>query len=263
MLLKRNGLPEEGEILLCEVTNIHYHSVFVKILEYGIDGMIHISEISPGRIRNIRDYVKEGKYIVCKVIRVNHEKRHVDLSLRRVNERERIQKNSQIKQEQRAEKLVIDAAKELGMNEKELYSEITSELFKDYDWLHEAFLDYVEGKLDLNKYNLDKKILDVLAGMIKKHIKPPLAVINGEFLIKTYKSNGAVLIRDAFKELYENVSGNYKIKYEGGGKYNFEITGKDYKICESILKQMNELLAKKFTSRELSVIRKDAKSSSS
>ena len=61
MYYKKSDLPEEGEILLCTVTNIQYSSVFVKMDENDKSGMIHISEIAAGRIRNIRDYVKEGK----------------------------------------------------------------------------------------------------------------------------------------------------------------------------------------------------------
>ncbi|TAL53018.1 MAG: S1 RNA-binding domain-containing protein, partial [Nanoarchaeota archaeon] len=86
MLLQKKGFPPESELVLCTVTNVQGHSVFVKIEDYGISGMIHISEVAPGRIRNIRDYVKEGKLIVCKVLRVNKERGHVDLSLRRVTE---------------------------------------------------------------------------------------------------------------------------------------------------------------------------------
>ena len=52
------------------VTKIEYHSVFVELDEYGKTALIHISEISPGRIRNIRDFVKvEDKKIVCKVLK--------------------------------------------------------------------------------------------------------------------------------------------------------------------------------------------------
>jgi translation initiation factor 2 subunit 1 len=100
-MIKKTGFPEEGELLLCTVTKIFGHSVFVNIEEYGRSGMVHISEISPGRIRNLRDYVVEGKKIVCAVLRVNKEKGHVDLSLRRVNEGQRRKKLEQIKQEQK------------------------------------------------------------------------------------------------------------------------------------------------------------------
>ena len=74
MLFKKQDFPEEGDLVLCTVTSVQFHSVFVDMDEYGKGGMIHISEVSPGRIRNIRDFVKEGKKIVCKVLRINQEK---------------------------------------------------------------------------------------------------------------------------------------------------------------------------------------------
>jgi len=62
MFYKKKGLPEENSIVLCTVKKILFHSIFVDLDEYqNQDGMIHISEIAPGRIRNIRDYVAEGK----------------------------------------------------------------------------------------------------------------------------------------------------------------------------------------------------------
>jgi len=51
MLYQRKGIPEENEIVLCKVTKIYPNSVFVDLLEYAKPGMVHISEVSPGRIR--------------------------------------------------------------------------------------------------------------------------------------------------------------------------------------------------------------------
>src|SRR3989304_8342081 len=99
MIENKTGLPEEGEILQCTVTSVQSHSVFVRIDEYGINGMIHISEVAPGRIRNIRDFVREGKKIVCKVLKINQEKNHIDLSLRRVSRSEALTKNYEFKQD--------------------------------------------------------------------------------------------------------------------------------------------------------------------
>src|SRR3989338_6765190 len=107
MLLSKQGLPEEGDLLLCTVSNIQFHSVFVRLDEFGgKTAMIHISEIAPGRIRNIRDHVRENKKIVCKVLRIHPDRGHVDLSLRRVTENQRRLKINQIKQEQKAERIV-------------------------------------------------------------------------------------------------------------------------------------------------------------
>ena len=72
--------------MLCIVRKILPHSVFVDLMEYNNrEAMIHISEIAPGRIRNIRDFVKEGKQVVCKVLLLNRDRGTIDLSLRRVS----------------------------------------------------------------------------------------------------------------------------------------------------------------------------------
>ncbi|MEK6869062.1 MAG: S1 RNA-binding domain-containing protein, partial [Nanoarchaeota archaeon] len=49
MLLKKEGFPEEDELVMCTVTKVQFHSVFVTLDEYDKGGMIHISEVSPGR----------------------------------------------------------------------------------------------------------------------------------------------------------------------------------------------------------------------
>jgi translation initiation factor 2 subunit 1 len=261
MLLIRTGLPEEGEILLCEVSNIHFHSVFVKILEYQIDGMVHISEIAPGRIRNIRDYVKEGKFIICKVLRVSEEKKQVDLSLRRVNEREKTQKNNQIKQEQRAEKIIEKIAVFQKIKPEELYNKVAPLFLKNYPWLYNAFLDISEGKAKISDFILDKKLSELLEKSIKDDIKPSVSEIHGEFIIRTFASNGADIIKDAFSEVKKSVKGNYKIKYEGGGKYRVEIKEKDFTVCHATLDSMTSLLEKRFKNpeSEFSFVKKDAK----
>ena len=113
MFYHKSGFPEESELVICTVTRIHHHSVFVSLDYYNKkSAMLHISEISPGRIRNINDFVKEGKVIVCKVLSINPDKGHIDVSLRRVSEPQRIQVMNKVKQEQTAEKIIIFIAKE-------------------------------------------------------------------------------------------------------------------------------------------------------
>ena len=96
MLYRRIGFPEDGELVLCTVTKVQSHSVFVRLDEFDKGGMIHISEVSPGRIRNIRDFVKEDKIIVCQVLRVSRERGYIDLSLRRVNDNQKRKKLEEI-----------------------------------------------------------------------------------------------------------------------------------------------------------------------
>ena len=113
MFYKKQGLPEIGEIVICTVKRVLPDSVFVELDEYDKEAMIHISEVAPGRIRNIRDFVKENKKVVCKILNINKEKGYVDLSLRRVNQAQKIHKNNEYKQEQKAEKILQYLSKKL------------------------------------------------------------------------------------------------------------------------------------------------------
>jgi translation initiation factor 2 alpha subunit (eIF-2alpha) len=72
---------EEGTVVLCTVTKIVGTSVFVKLDDYNKEATIITSEIAPGRIRNLRDYVVPNKKIVCKILRIDN-KGQIDLSLR-------------------------------------------------------------------------------------------------------------------------------------------------------------------------------------
>src|SRR3989339_462538 len=71
---------EVGDIIMCTVDRIVGTIVFVKIDGTNKEGSITFSEVSPGRIRNIRDFVIPKKKIICKVLRLSGD--HIGLSLR-------------------------------------------------------------------------------------------------------------------------------------------------------------------------------------
>ncbi|MBI2152073.1 S1 RNA-binding domain-containing protein [Candidatus Woesearchaeota archaeon] len=159
MLYRREGIPEEDEIILCKVTKLFPNSVFVDILEYpGKQGMIHISEVSPGRIRNLRDFVSQDRQIVCKVLRIDRERGHIDLSLRRVNTTQRSEKLEEIKQELKAEALISNLAKKLQQPAEKFYRDLVAKVFKEYSHLYLCFRDLVTGTVNLEKMGLEKNL---------------------------------------------------------------------------------------------------------
>src|SRR3990167_2683019 len=116
---------EQGDLVLCTVERIEGTVVFVKVLANGkeIDGSIVTSEIAPGRIRNLRDYVVPKKKIVCKVLRIS-ERGNFELSLRRVTPKERKEVMDAEGQE-RAYKSILK--KILGEKTPEVLKEIQKE----------------------------------------------------------------------------------------------------------------------------------------
>ena len=239
MLFKKQGFPEEGDLVICTVTSVQFHSVFVDLDEYGKSGLIHISEVSPGRIRNIRDFVKEGKKIVCKVLRINQEKGYIDLSLRRVNESEKRRKIDSSKREQNAEKIIEIAAGRMGIKTEELYKEISDKV-KNYDSLHEFFEHASKNEELLESLGIDKKHLKIIEETIKQRIKPTEVEISGKLKITTYSPNGIDIIKEALKKAQDATHGKISISYLGSGLYRFILKAPDYKEAEKVMKNATE-----------------------
>ncbi len=237
---EKKGFPEEGELLLCTVTKIFGHSVFVNIDECNRSGMIHISEISPGRIRNLRDYVVEGKKIVCVVIRINREKGHIDLSLRRVSEGQRRKKLESLKQEQKSEKLLEYIAKEIHKDPVQFHDTIIEKISKNYKSLSSFFSDIVTDSVSLNELGIEKESADKLISVIKEKMKPPKIIIAGKLSMQIYDSNGIEIIKEALKKIEDIGKDSVVVRYAGGGTYNITVTADDYKNAEKILKEVSD-----------------------
>ena len=243
MFYQLNGLPEENEIVLCKVTKIFPNSVFVELLEYNRQAMIHISEVSPGRIRNLRDYVSVGRQIVCKVLRLDREKGHIDLSLRRVNSTQRREKLDEIKQELKAENLIKNLAKKLKMESARLYREIADKILKEYSYLYECFKDVANGKADLQKLGLSEKIVSELKEAVLDKFKPRKIIIRGEIKVQTYQSDGVEKIKSSLMEI-EKISDTLKLFYLGAGRYKLVIEDFEYKTAEKTLSKVEKVLDK-------------------
>jgi polyribonucleotide nucleotidyltransferase len=74
--------PEVGTIYEGKVVTIKDFGAFVNIMP-GIDGMVHISEISDERIENVADVLTEGQIVKAKLIGIDDRGR-LSLSLRNV-----------------------------------------------------------------------------------------------------------------------------------------------------------------------------------
>ncbi len=243
MLYKRKGLPEEDEIVLCKVTKIFPNSVFVELLEFGETGMVHISEISPGRIRNLRDFVSIGRQIVCKVLRIDREKGHIDLSLRRVNSTQRMQKLNEHKQELKAESLLQNLAKKLNRPAEEIYKKIAEKVFARFSSLYLCFREVASGNADLENLGVEKKLGKELTAAILDKFKPPKVFIKGEIKLQTFAPDGIDKIKTILEKV-EQISPTITLFYLGAGRFKLIVEGDEYKLAENIVKKVQDILEK-------------------
>ena len=72
---------ERGSIVKGTVTGIESYGVFLSFDNY-YSGLIHISEISHGFVKNITDFVNIGDIIYVKILDVDEETSHLKLSMK-------------------------------------------------------------------------------------------------------------------------------------------------------------------------------------
>jgi translation initiation factor 2 subunit 1 len=233
MFYKKKGFPEINDVVMCTVKRVLPNSVFVNLDEYGKEGMVHISEVSPGRIRNIRDYVVEGRKIVCKVLRINREREYIDLSLRRVNLTQRRKKIDEYKQEMKAEKLLENVGKELKLNLEQMYGEVGYKILDNYNNLTQGFQDIINNNLKLIKLGIKEDIANKIEVIVKEKMKPSSVFIGGIFKVSTKESNGIEIIKKILNNL---INSGINITYLGAPKYKISLEDKDYKKAEKRLK---------------------------
>jgi general stress protein 13 len=78
----------KGRILKGVVTGIEPYGVFVQFDDY-YSGLIHISEISDGFVKDPADYVKIGEIINTKIIDVDDQMGHLKLSIKNIQYKEK------------------------------------------------------------------------------------------------------------------------------------------------------------------------------
>lgn len=235
--------PEKNELVMCTIKNIFDQGAYASLDEYGgKEGMIHISEIASGWIKNIRRHVKEGQKSVCKVLDVDKKKGHIDLSIRRVKDSQRSWKSEQWKRERKADNLLRQAAERLGEDLDTAYEEVGFKLQEEYDDTYLAFEEAArKGREVLEKHlDVSKEWMDVLMELIGTGVEPPTVEVKGFVDLRTISSNGVEVIKSALQKARDEISDsdlNLDVRYIGAPSYSIKVRAPSYKVAEKALRE--------------------------
>ncbi|HEX6387617.1 MAG TPA: S1 RNA-binding domain-containing protein [Anaerolineae bacterium] len=73
-----------------KITRIVEYGAFAE-LEPGIEGLLHVSQLSRGSVENVRDVVKEGETHLLRIVSIDPERQRIGLSLKAVTAQEQIE----------------------------------------------------------------------------------------------------------------------------------------------------------------------------
>ncbi len=248
-LLQKQEWPERGELVLATVKKVTDYGAYVTLEEYGDkEGLLHRNEISTSWIRNIRNHVREGQKLVLKVLRVDRNKKHIDLSRKRVTKSQRIGKIYAFKHERKAETFLRITAEKLHKPFEEVTEKAAVPMEETYGDVYTALEEANrQGSDALTKVGIPQDIADTLAKLAQEKIRPPLVEVKGVLQLSINKPNGVNIIKDALHTAQRVSTPNtakVHIYTIASPRYRLKVEAENYKQAETILQKASEAATK-------------------
>ncbi|NYZ78105.1 translation initiation factor IF-2 subunit alpha [Candidatus Micrarchaeota archaeon] len=241
-----NNNPELNELVVATVRKVMPVGAICALDEYGnAEAFVHVSEVTSGWVRNIREHLKEGQKIVAKIVFIDRIKNQVDLSVKRVSEGERKRKLQLFQAEKKALKLLELSAKKIGKTMNQAWQEAGNALLQDYEALFPAFEALSRGE-EL-KSKLPKTWLTALKEVAAQEIKPKSVSVRALLTLKSFESDGLHRIKTVLDVVSANAAKTKGVEtsvlYVSAPNYYLDVTASDYKTAEKALQKTQDALA--------------------
>ncbi|MEF8789489.1 MAG: translation initiation factor IF-2 subunit alpha [Haloarculaceae archaeon] len=234
--MKFSGFPEPGELVVGRVDEIEDFGVFVDLEEYQDKrGLVHVSEVASGWIKNIRDHVNVDQMVVCKVLDVDEGSEQIDLSIKDVNDHQRSDKVQEWKSEQKADKWM-----ELAFGEDmadEQYAAVANELLAEFGTMYEGFEQAaIHGPDALADTDLSEEEVEAIVGTARENVSVPYVRVTGYVDLRALGADGVEDVRSALVaaegngEVPEEVE--LDVEYVGAPEYRIRVKAPNYKTAE-------------------------------
>jgi len=174
---------------------------------------------------------------------VDIEKGHIDVSLRRVTKREKIEKIMFWKRERKAETLLRDVAEKTGLSLDEVYEKAGAPMDREYG-LYEGFEKVVkEGVVALTKIGVPEELATTIAEIGKERMHVPMVKVKGIVELRCMKPKGVKIIKEAFlnaKKAEKPRDAKLRFYVVAAPKYCVEVMAENYKNAEAVLQRVAE-----------------------
>lgn len=242
--MKYSGWPDHGQLVVGKVDSIENFGVFIDLEEYEEkQGLVHVSEVASGWIKNIRDHVREDQTVVCKVIEVDESSQQIDLSIKDVNDHQRQEAIQHWKNEQKADNWMGIAFGDDQSTED--YSRVANELLDEFGNLYEAFEQAaIRGHEVLDETELTEEERDAIVTTARENVSVPFVSVTGYVDLQCGGPTGVDVIKDALHEAEGNGSVpedvELSVRYVGSPEYRIRVKAPNYKIAERELEESAE-----------------------
>lgn len=243
-MVKIRNYPEKNEYVVCTVKDVKNYGAFVSLDEYGDKvGYIALPEIATGWIKYVRDHIRENQKIVCKVLRVDEKREHIDLSKKQVSAHHKASAIREWKAEQKAEKLFDMMAERMGIPVEKCYEDFGNALVDTYDSLYHAMEEILVDEEDFAENGFTGDWVTEFNKIASENIQPPYVKITGFLELTCPGSDGLEVIKNALMKAEEGKD-MVEIQYKGAPVYRIKVKALEYKEAEGILREVADAASK-------------------
>jgi translation initiation factor 2 subunit 1 len=239
--MRYEGWPEPGDLVVGKIEEIEDFGVFVDLEEYeGKEGLVHVSEVASGWIKNVRDHVNVDQTVVAKVLSVDEDAQQIDLSLKDVNDHQRKDKIQEWKNDQKADNWMTLAFGEDLADEE--FRRIAGALMAEHESLYTAFEEAaIHGDAALADVDLDDEERTAIVETARENVSVPYVEVTGYVTLESADPDGVDTVKEALRaaegngEVPQEV--DLEVTYIGAPEYRISVQAPNYKTAEDALEE--------------------------
>ncbi len=241
--MKYSGWPEKGDLVVGKIDEIEDFGVFVDLEEYEDKrGLVHVSNVASGWIKNVRDHVGVDERVVAKVMEVDESAQQIDLSLKDVNDHQRKDKIQDWKNEQKADNWMEQAFGEDV--DDETYAAVANELLAAFGSMYDGFEQAaIQGHEAIEETDLSEAERDAVVEVARNNVSVPYVTVTGYVDLRSPGPDGVDDVRTALEAASGGDNGavpdeiDLEVTYVGAPEYRIRVQAPDYKTAESQLEK--------------------------
>lgn len=244
MRFYKNKFPEVDDIVICTVKDIIEESIYVNLIEYGIDGMVQLSNASSRRKKRSVCLLKKDKQYPLLVIAVDKEKGYVDLSTRFLSDEDKNNANNKFMKYSKALKIFnkFMESKLINFTDDDYINYASKTIWKlKNDECYDNLINYYYNNCDLN-LDLSDEDIELLKNSINYFCGDFKIRSELKFLLRNPYFGGVNVIKDKLEEINNNF--DIDVRIDNVPKYKVLIESNNKLDNESKLKKISEYLEK-------------------
>lgn len=210
--------PGKDDLVMVLVTDLNDVGAFVTLLEYNnLEGYILLSELSRRRMRSINKHIRVGKKEILQVLRVDEEKRYIDLSKKNLNQveideaLERYRKSTTVHSILEYVAKSQDPAGEEILTFEQVYQQMAWPLYAKYDHAYDAYRKYIKGEDIFAGLTISPHLLPTFHRTIHHRMGLSKVKVVAEIQLTCFKRVGIDGIRQSIVEALESFKKSHNI----------------------------------------------------